>query len=217
MTSPTPHSASLTWITPNAERVVIECARVSSDPSVAHKPDEDLLRYLLVKEHWSPFEMVNICFDVYTTRDIGRQILRHWTIRPQEFSQRYQDISVMAKNPILRECRMQHAKNRQASVKNDDLDLAGWWMESQQEVWDKAFEVYQEALGAGIAKEVARTVLPEGMTPTRMYLNAPLRSVIHFCRLRHVDRGAQQEVHDIAQHMRLIVAQHMPTIAAAAF
>jgi thymidylate synthase (FAD) len=203
----------LKWVTPDAEKMIAEMARVSADPKKKSRPDYVLIGYLLRNKHWSPFEMANICYEIHTTRDIGRQILRHWTMRPQEASQRYQDVSVFG-DPTFRECRLQHPTNRQASIQTDDAELKKWWTEAQHEVWENASTKYHEALNKGIAKEVARAVVPEGLAPTKMYMNAPVRSALHFCDLR-MGHGSQKEVTEVAKEMYNILNDEMPNICLA--
>lgn len=202
------HTASLTWITPDAEELLIKIARVSN-PAADHVPAPHLINYMIYHRHWSPFEMVNLCIEVETTRDIGRQMLRHWTMRSQEFSQRYADVARLG-DPVIREARMRHPTNRQASKPCPDADIDAWWRSEQQAVWDKAAESYRMALKMGIAKEVARAVLPEGLTPSRLYFNANLRSAIHFCEARTIEAGAQTEIVRIADDVRAIIAEHFP-------
>ena len=206
-------TVNLVWITPDAEALLVKIAKVSN-PARQDEPSPRLIRYLIDHGHWSPFEMVNLCIEVSTTRDIGRQMLRHWTMRPQEFSQRYADVSALGE-PVYREARMQHPKNRQASVASDDPALAEWWRSAQEVAWATAESIYREALSRGIAKEVARVVLPEGMTPSRLYFNAPLRSALHFCQQRTIKNGAQKEIVEIADGVRAILDEHMPQTWAA--
>lgn len=208
--APSAPLVKLKWITPEAEREIVEIARVSADPKKKSSPDHVLIGYLLRNHHWSPFEMANICFEVNTTRDIGRQMLRHWTMRPQEFSQRYQDVAVLG-DPVFREARLQHKTNRQASVQTDDAGLTEWWALAQREAWRDAEGLYREALESGVAKEVARAVLPEGLTPTRLYFNAPIRSALHFCALR-LGNGSQKETTAIAQELYGLLVRHMPNV-----
>ncbi|HLS19449.1 MAG TPA: FAD-dependent thymidylate synthase [Paracoccaceae bacterium] len=202
------HTASLVWITPDAEELLVRIARVSN-PQGDTKPAPHLIRYMIEHGHVSPFEMVNLCIEVETTRDIGRQMLRHWSMRPQEFSQRYADVARLGE-PIWREARMQHPSNRQASAPCEDTSLETWWNHAQRQVWTKADAAYQMALELGIAKEVARAVLPEGLTPSRLYFNANLRSAIHFCQARTIEAGAQTEIVRIAGDVRGIIAEHFP-------
>lgn len=212
----TDNPVSLVWITPDIERRIVEMARVSADPSKKSRPDADLVRYLIRNQHWSPFESVNICIEVNTSRAIGRQMLRHWTMRPQEFSQRYQSVAVLG-DPIISEARYRHPTNRQASVPMDDETdpLNMWWQDAQREVWDSAQAVYEEALEAGIAKELARNVLPEGLTPTRMFFNCPVRSALHFCALRSKEHGSQDEIVTLAEGLWGLMEVHMPVVCEA--
>ena len=211
------HEVTLDWITPDAEEVIVRHARVSADPAKPARPADVLLRYLIQHKHWSPFDQANMAIMVVTTRDIGRQLLRHWTLRPQEFSQRYEDPEVLGKGPVLREARLQDPKNRQASLPSHDTRLLDNWRVYQQEVWNTAVAAYDWAILNGIAKEVARTVLPEGLTRTQLYLNGSIRSWVHFCEVRSKDAGAQDEVARIADQVRGLLHLHLPTVAAAAF
>lgn len=204
----------LKWITPDAEREIVDIARVSADPTKKSRPDHELVGFLLRNHHWSPFEMANICFEVNTTRDIGRQMLRHWTMRPQEFSQRYQNVAVLG-DPVFREARLQDHKNRQNSIDVPVADnLHQWWGSEQLNVWEEAYSTYEEALARGVAKEVARSVLPEGLTPTRLYFNAPIRSALHFCGLR-LGHGSQKEITAIAEGLHEIMQLHLPNVVRA--
>ena len=155
---------------------------------------DKLLKYLIKHKHWSPFEMVNICLEIKTTRDIARQILRHRSFSFQEFSQRY----AVAQDFTLREARMQDHKNRQNSIDNADMDLQKTWERKQQGVIDEAKLAYQWALDKGIAKEQARAVLPEGNTMSTLYVNGTLRSWIHYIELRK-DASTQKEHRDVAE------------------
>jgi thymidylate synthase (FAD) len=169
---------------------VAYCARVSN-PANQNTTDtnDKLLLYLIKNKHWSPFEMVSICLEIETTRDIARQILRHRSFSFQEFSQRYAfaDLGVEFK-----ETRLQDTKNRQSSLETDDLELKAEWANKQREIDDYTRGVYRWAITNGIAKEQARAVLPEGMTVSRMYVNGTLRSWIHYIELRS-GNGTQKE------------------------
>jgi len=156
---------------------------------------EKLVRYLIKHQHWSPLEMVSVCMEIDTTRDIARQILRHRSFAFQEFSQRYADASQLGFE--LRDARMQDTKNRQNSVENDNLALAAWWETYQKKVIEVATDAYKFALEKGIAKEQARAVLPEGITRSRMYMNGTLRSWVHYIQLRSAN-GTQKEHREIA-------------------
>lgn len=156
---------------------------------------EKLVRYLIKHQHWSPLEMVSVCLEIDTTRDIARQILRHRSFAFQEFSQRYADASQLGFE--LREARMQDTKNRQNSVETDNPALAAWWETYQKKVIEVATDAYKFALEKGIAKEQARAVLPEGITHSRLYMNGTLRSWIHYIQLRS-GNGTQKEHKEIA-------------------
>lgn len=172
------------------EETIAYCARVSNP---AHqelsKNNLKLIQYLIKNNHWSPFEMVSICLEIETTRDIARQILRHRSFSFQEFSQRYA-VADLGFEP--REARLQDNKNRQNSITTDDEVLKQQWEEKQLELISKSKEIYTWALDNGIAKEQARAVLPEGNTISRMYVNGTLRSWIHYIQLRSKN-GTQKE------------------------
>jgi thymidylate synthase (FAD) len=158
-----------------------------------------LLKYLAKNAHWSPFEMVSICMEIETTRDIARQILRHRSFSFQEFSQRYADPTTDL-GFVHREARLQDLKNRQNSIEiseKDDPYLELDWQERQAKLIELTGETYKWAIENGIAKEQARAVLPEGLTQSRMYMNGTLRSWIHYCELRMAN-GTQKEHREIA-------------------
>lgn len=188
-------SVKLIWATPNAEQLVSDMARVSN-PKNQGMPPGKLLAYCVRNSHWSIFEMVDACFEITTTRDIARQILRHRSFVFQEFSQRYAEVSELPKAP-LREARLQDTANRQNSVETDDAELRLWWNAEQAAVIHRNNLAYQAALDKGIAKEVARAVLSEGLTTTRMYMKGSLRSWMHFTKLR-TGNGTQKECQEIA-------------------
>ena len=181
----------------DAQELIAFCARVSN-PSNQYNTEtsEKLIRYLIKHAHWSPLEMVSACVEITTTRDIARQILRHRSFSFQEFSQRYAD-PTKDMNFVYREARLQDAKNRQNSVELDLTDpaqreLNNMWIEKQQQLIALAKETYTWAVTNGIAKEQARSVLPEGNTESRVYMNGTLRSWIHFIELR-AGNGTQKE------------------------
>ena len=179
----------------NLQELVAYTARVSNPDNQDNAETADkLLKYLFKHKHWSPFEMVNICLEIETTRDIARQILRHRSFSFQEFSQRY----AVAQDFTLREARMQDYKNRQNSIENADMDLQKTWERKQQGVIDEAKLAYQWALDKGIAKEQARAVLPEGNTMSTLYVNGTLRSWIHYIELRK-DASTQKEHRVVAE------------------
>src|SRR5262245_28258851 len=202
----------LVWITPDAEAMIVHMARVSNPESQKEGANPDrLLRYLIRHKHWSPFEMAGACVEIDTTRDIARQILRHRSFSFQEFSTRYaeQNGGMQA-----REARMQDHKNRQNSLESDDPELAEWWAEQQQDVWDRAQEAYRGALGRGIAKEQARSVLPEGLTPSRMYMAGSIRSWLHYLHIRR-NAATQKEHRQVAEAIARELLPHIPTIMVA--
>ena len=171
-------------------------ARVSNPANQNNsETSEKLVRYLIKNQHWSPLEMVNICLEVNTTRDIARQILRHRSFSFQEFSQRYADASQLGFE--LRDCRLQDTKNRQNSIETDNEALQQKWALMQDVALYHITEAYEWALKNGIAKEQARAVLPEGMTGSRLYMNGTLRSWVHYIQLRSAN-GTQKEHHDVA-------------------
>ena len=170
-------------------------ARVSNPANQNNNDNaEKLVRYLIKHQHWSPLEMVNVCLEIETTRDIARQILRHRSFSFQEFSQRY---SVADLGFEYKEARLQDVKNRQNSIKNNDEQLNEVWLKFQKDVILEATKTYQWAINNGIAKEQARAVLPEGVTVSRLYMNGTLRSWVHYIQLRSAN-GTQKEHQDIA-------------------
>ena len=197
-------SVTLIWATPNAEHLIAYMARVSN-PENQDNPDTapKLLKYLMDNKHWSPFEMVNVCMEIETTRDIARQILRHRSFSFQEFSQRYKTSEV----------RMQDNKNRQNSIAVQDRELMAVWDELQTDVLVAAKRSYEAALGMGIAKEVARKVLPEGLTTSRMYMNGTLRSWMHYVDIR-CDKATQKEHRDVADQCKVVLTNLFPSLFA---
>jgi thymidylate synthase (FAD) len=165
--------------------------------------------------HVSPFEMVNACVEITTTRDIGRQILRHRSFSFQEFSQRYASTDSL---PVatLRECRLQDEKNRQNSVKSNDQSLNEWWIHAQGQLSDMSKYLYTEALKRGVAKEQARALLPEGLTTSRLYMNGTLRSWIHYLQSR-LHESTQKEHRLIAQDVLDILRNIAPVTMKAFF
>lgn len=192
-----------------AEELVAYCARVSNPSNQAnHDTAPRLLSYLVRNHHWSPFEMAHAVIEVVTTRDIARQILRHRSFSFQEFSQRY---AAVQDDAVIREARLQDAKNRQNSVETGDAELQVWWQEKQQLIASQTQLAYEAALERGIAKEVARAVLPEGLTPSRLYMAGPVRSWIHYIQLR-AGNGTQKEHREIAAKCRDELLKVMPSL-----
>lgn len=175
---------------------VAYAARVSNPANQNNTgTSEKLVRYLINNQHWSPLEMVSVCLEIETTRDIARQILRHRSFSFQEFSQRYADASQLGFK--IRDARLQDNKNRQNSIETDDAILKQWWERTQTELIDNIEAAYFDALRLGIAKEQARVILPEGLTQSRMYMNGTLRSWVHYIQLRSAN-GTQKEHREIA-------------------
>ena len=198
----------------DAQELIAFCARVSNPANQFNMETADkLIRYLVKHKHWSPLEMVSACLEIETTRDIARQILRHRSFSFQEFSQRYAD-PTKDLDFVLREARLQDTKNRQNSVAitaetEDDRFLIAEWNRRQQDVIDLVRENYAWAVGAGIAKEQARAILPEGNTVSRLYMNGTLRSWIHFIDLRS-GNGTQLEHMEVARECAKVIAEIFP-------
>ena len=198
----------LVWATPDAERLIAYMARVSNPENQSNDATAPkLLKYLMDNQHWSPFEMVNVCMEIECTRDIARQILRHRSFSFQEFSQRYAE----ALDWEYGEVRLQDLKNRQNSVEVQDRELQRWWEDEQRKVVAQAKFAYGAALNQGIAKEVARKVLPEGLTMSRMYMNGTLRSWIHYCGIR-CDNATQKEHRLVAEKCKKIISELFPSL-----
>jgi thymidylate synthase (FAD) len=175
--------------------IVAYCARVSNPANQNNtETNEKLIKYLIKNQHWSPLEMVSVCLEIETTRDIARQILRHRSFSFQEFSQRY---AVADLGYVTREARLQDTKNRQNSIDTSDWKFQETWENVQDRVAETAHDAYIWALDNGIAKEQARAVLPEGLTKSRMYMNGTLRSWVHYIELRS-GNGTQKEHREIA-------------------
>lgn len=177
------------------EEQIAYYARVSNPSSqISGMNSSKLIRYLIRHEHWSPFEMVSICCKVDTTRDIGRQILRHRSFSFQEYSQRYSSTETVGD---IRELRLQDYNNRQNSIETKDPILEQWWSRAQIDVMNLCFEQYDAALKRDVAKEQARAILPEGLTWSRMYIHGTVRSWIHYIALR-TRPDTQKEHREIA-------------------
>ena len=198
----------------NVQDLIAFCARVSNPSNQTNtETSEKLIRYLIKHKHWSPLEMVSVCLEIETTRDIARQILRHRSFSFQEFSQRYAD-PTKDLDFVIRDARLQDTKNRQNSV---DLDLtndehrqiAYQWENLQRDLIQRTRDVYAWAIQKGIAKEQARAVLPEGLTVSRLYMNGTLRSWVHFIELRS-GHGTQKEHMLVAQECAKVIAKVFP-------
>jgi thymidylate synthase (FAD) len=196
-------------LTPDLQDLVSYCARVSNPANQLNtETSERLIRYLIKNQHWSPLEMVSACMEITTTRDIARQILRHRSFSFQEFSQRYAD-PVKDLNFVHREARLQDPKNRQNSIPTDSKWLQEAWVALQDNVIREAKFAYNWAIQNGIAKEQARTVLPEGLMESRLYMNGTLRSWIHYIELRSA-HGTQQEHIEVARACAAAITQIFP-------
>jgi thymidylate synthase (FAD) len=207
------HSTKLVHITPKAEELISYMARVSNPSNQSNtETSAKLIRYLIKHKHFSPFEMVNMCVEIETTRSIAAQILRHRSFTFQEFSQRYADASQLGK-PVVPQLRLQDLKNRQNSI--DDLDYLRQDLYSSkiQNLFDESYRLYNELLDEGVAKECAREVLPLA-TPTRLYMNGTIRSWLHYCDLR-TSNGTQKEHALIASSIKNLLYEHLPNVSEA--
>ena len=205
-------SVSLVWITPDADKNIAWMARVSNAKATPDDPSEKLIAYLINHKHWSPFEMANMCVEINTTRDIARQILRHRSFHFQEFSQRYSEVP---EEPVYSEPRLQDTKNRQNSITTDDKDTKYLWDLFQQRAWETAYAQYKAALVMGVAKEVARKLLPEGLTRTKMYMNGTVRDWLHYIAIR-TGPETQYEHRVVAQEVESVLEFHCPSVYQAA-
>ena len=193
----------------DAQELVAFCARVSNPSNQLNtETSEKLISYLIKNAHWSPLEMVSACLEIETTRDIARQMLRHRSFSFQEFSQRYAN-PVKDLEFVTREARMQDPKNRQNSIETDNSVIADEWASKQNEVIETATKAYNWAIESGIAKEQARSVLPEGNTVSRLYMNGTLRSWIHYIQLRAAN-GTQKEHMEIANACAEVINKIFP-------
>ncbi len=191
------------------EDIVAYCARVSNPSNqMISQSNTKLIEYLIKNKHWSPFEMVSVCLEINTTRDIARQILRHRSFSFQEFSQRY---AIADLGFEIREARIQDTKNRQNSLETDNGELKFQWEQIQKEINERTSEAYAWAISNGIAKEQARVILPEGNTMSRLYVNGTLRSWIHYIELR-TGNGTQKEHQEIALECAEIISTIFPLI-----
>ena len=188
-------TVKIQWATPDIDKQIMYMARVSN-PANQNSENSRLLYYCMEHGHVSPFEMASACLEIATSRDITRQILRHRAFSFQEFSQRYADVSMLS-GMVERECRMQDISNRQNSLPCEDETTRLSWQWMQERVWIIAEEHYKAALVAGIAKEQARALLPEGLTPSRLYMSGNMRSWIFYLKQR-LDPTTQKEHREIA-------------------
>lgn len=182
----------------DVKELIAYCARVSNPSNQLNTATTDkLLSYLMKHKHWSPLELASATLEVETTRDIARQLLRHRSFSFQEFSQRYADPTKDLAF-VIREARLQDNKNRQNSLATDDDDLITWWNDKQAWLIKEVQMIYSQAIARGIAKEQARSILPEGNTMSRLYVNGTIRSWIHYLEVR-LEEGTQLEHRELAQ------------------
>jgi len=195
----------------SVDEFIAYVARVSNPSNQNNKETAPkLLRYLAKHKHWSPFEMVSICMEIETTRDIARQIIRHRSFSFQEFSQRYAD-PTQDLGFVTREARLQDMKNRQNSIETNDDGLQGTWEHLQNNMIEYTNKTYAWAIQNGIAKEQARALLPEGLTVSRMYMNGTLRSWIHYCQLR-MGVETQKEHREVAADAWYEITAQFPSL-----
>lgn len=196
---------------PDSEGIISYAARVSAPNNQTNfDTAAKLLKYCVEHQHYSVFETCNITMEIEAPRDIARQILRHRSFSFQEFSQRYAESTDF----IIRECRLQDEKNRQNSIalnrKNEvENELYYWWLDQQSYLLEEIKHVYERALEQGIAKEVARCILPEGLTMSKMYMNGTVRSWLHYIQLREAN-GTQLEHCDVAIKAKEEVLKYFP-------
>ncbi len=194
----------------DVQDLIAFCARVSNPSNQMNKEtSEKLIKYLIKHAHWSPLEMVNAVLEIETTRDIAHQIVRHRSFSFQEFSQRYAKPEDQGDMFEYSEARLQDPKNRQNSIQTENIELHHQWLDLQEEVAVHSKEIYDWAIEQGIAKEVARKVLPEGLTKTRLYMNGTIRSWVHYIELRG-GHGTQKEHMDIAHACAKVIAGVFP-------
>ena len=207
------HSVQLIHITPNAENLISYMARVSNPSNQSNtKTSAKLIKYLIDHQHWSPFEMVNMCVEINTTRSIAAQILRHRSFSFQEFSQRYADVTTIG-TPVIPSLRRQDQKNRQNSTDDLDTHQKQVFLRRIQQHFAEAEDLYREMVSSGVAKECAREVLPLA-APSRIYMNGSIRSWLHYCDLR-TGNGTQREHAVIAGMVQDLLYDHVPNVCEA--
>lgn len=200
----------------NVQDLIAFCARVSNPSNqINSETSEKLIKYLIKHSHWSPLEMIDVTLEIETTRDISHQIIRHASFRFQEFSQRYAEPKEMGEVFVTSEARLQDHKNRQNSIdikldgNLETMNLINRWEELQQDVIYTSSRAYEWAIENGIAKEVARKVLPEGLTKTRLYMKGSMRSWIHYIELRR-ENGTQKEHMEVAKACAEVISKIFP-------
>jgi thymidylate synthase (FAD) len=206
-------NVKLISVTPDAEKIMSYCARVSNPTNQNNENYARLLKYCIDHKHWSIFEHASMTVEINTTRGLAAQILRHRSFTFQEFSQRYADTTLLAQDIPLFELRRQDTKNRQNSIDDVDDTVKHLWSTHIENHFKRAKEIYDGMIADGIAKECARFVLPLA-TPTRLYMTGNVRNWIHYIELRTAN-GTQKEHIDIANDCKKIFVQEFPTIAEA--
>ena len=200
-------------VTPDAEKHMAYCARVSNPNNQENEKFSGLLKYCVKHQHWSIFEQAYMTLEINTTRGVAAQVLRHRSMTYQEFSQRYADSSLLAEKIPLPELRRQDTKNRQNSIDDVDPFVVQKYEMLMQQHFKEAMDLYKKMLDDGIAKECARFVLPLA-TPTRLYMTGSVRSWIHYIELRSAN-GTQKEHMDIALGAKKIFCEQFPAVAEA--
>ena len=206
-------SVKLISITPDAEKTIAYCARVSNPSNQENQKYSKLLKYCIDHGHWSIFEMANMVLELETTRGIAAQVLRHRSFSFQEFSQRYADTSYLRSAINIPELRTQDPKNRQNSIDDLDETKQAIYNRSMRELFSRSKALYDDMISNGVAKECARFVLPLS-TPTKMYMNGTLRSWIHYIELRTAN-GTQKEHMDLANKCKNIFIKQLPVVSEA--
>ena len=209
-------NVKLVHVTPNAEELIVKMARVSAPHNQSNMDTAPkLIKYLLTNQHWSPFEMANMCVEIQTTRAISPQILRHRSFSFQEFSQRYANALEQQTTLELPELRRQDTKNRQNSIDDLSQEFIEEYCQRIFQLYEDAKLLYSDMIKNGVAKECARNILPMS-TCTTLYMNGTLRSWIHYIKLREAN-GTQKEHQDIAIKIKSIFTNEFPVIASACF
>lgn len=195
---------------PDPQALLAYFARVSSSANQGnHATGGRLIRSLIRRKEWSPLEMVSLTVEIVTTRDIARQMLRHRSFHFQEFSQRYAEVT---DELVLREGRAPHPTDRQMSLPLDNPAVLDWWERAQVGHREHVKALYKAALNMGVAKEQARALLPEGMTPSRLYMAGTLRDWFHYCGLRS-EEATQKEHREIARAIWALIVEQFPVLA----
>jgi thymidylate synthase (FAD) len=206
------HTASLVHITPDAEELISYMARVSNPSNQSNtETSAKLIKYLIQHNHWSPFEMVNMCVEINTTRAVAAQLLRHRSFSFQEFSQRYADVSSGLGSPVMPALRTQDLTNRQNSKDDLQADKREFYHRRISQLFAESEDLYRELVSNGVAKECARDVLPMA-SPSRLYMNGTIRSWLHYCDLR-TSNGTQREHSLIANGVRDLLYTYLPIVS----